>query len=98
MKSIIQMLYDGEIIPTEYLSSLDKKHLKEWEETVQLEDAFIEKLDPEMRDEFHDILSKHFRLDSSDGEASFVLGFKMGARVMIEVFSDKTFTKCEDKS
>lgn len=89
MKSILQQLYDGEIA----LSDQFKPHLKEyrekWEQMGKDITAFTEKLTKEQEVEFNDLMNKHLSTMPVEMAQVFSDGFKLGVRIMCEVFSDE---------
>lgn len=89
MDKILQALYSGEIYPVEQYRpmieeyiALRKNHYKSYED-------FIKKLGIPLDKEFIQIMDE--QLDAVPLELSemFIDGFRLGARMMIEVFEDK---------
>lgn len=91
MDKILQALYNGEIFPAEQYRPLieeykilRKKHYKHYKD-------FIQKIGSPLDQEFKRIMDE--QLDTLPLELSgmFIDGFRLGARMMIEVFED-TYT------
>lgn len=85
MKTILTDLFYGNIRPQENLSSkpdYTRKHHAYTEKTKN----FIEKLSPDMKEEFDKIISQKNELDLDDLEEMFCNGFCLGVQIMVEVY------------
>lgn len=90
MNTILQQLYDGEIYPCEQYrpvleeyKAMRKKHMKNYEE-------FIKKLAPPLDEEFARIMDEQIDAVPLDLFQMFTDGFRLGARMMIEIFEEKS--------
>lgn len=93
MDKILQDLYNGEIYPAEqYLPLLDEYKILRKKQYTHYED-FIKKIGSPLDKEFEQIMDE--QLDTLPLELSemFIDGFRLGARMMIEVFEDKYKTE-----
>ena len=86
MEKILRALYDGEIAPIEsyrpYLEehiSLGKAHARHYHD-------FIAKLGSPLDSEFIRIMDEHLETLYFDHAEAFIDGFRLGARIMLEVF------------
>lgn len=68
------------------LSNDERK--KKYEIHSNLQEEFVASLSPELQKMYYDMLEKHMILISQDLELTFKLGFKYGARTMIDVLND----------
>ena len=88
MQRIIEKLYYGEINVGEYFNPLKKEPFaKAIAEGRAAEDTFYTKLPDDMKHDFELILQN--RIDSASMEYvnMFSEGFRLGARVMLDIFS-----------
>lgn len=86
METVLEELYNGRIIPFEQQRS--KRFQEARRQLREKEDAFRSKLEDDLVDELHDLLAEYTRLLSIDMEEDFVNGFKLGSRIMFQVFQD----------
>lgn len=89
MSTILQQLYNGEIIPVEQYSTvleecrvMRRKHMENY-------DGFIQKLNSPLDEEFIKIMDEQLDILPFDFFQMFSDGFKLGARMMIEIFKDE---------
>lgn len=85
MQSIIAHIYGGELCPGERSKINVAKFYEEKKIAVEAHNEFEEKLSEAMKKEFDEYLSKEFCLTAYHTEQAFVDGFRMGARLMLEV-------------
>ena len=88
MKSVLQQLYDGEIAPAE----LYAKRLNEYQQLIHENGEYIEafqeklsKINPDLGDQFMDILEKHWLEAPWEYTQLFIDSFCLGARLMLEI-------------
>lgn len=92
MKSILMELYDGRVYPAEQFFPRDKKHKKLLDKYCRHADEFTEKLGrltPPLDEEFTAVMNEYMDLTSDDLAEMFADGFRLGARIMIEVFQSE---------
>lgn len=94
MKSILQALYDGKLYPAEQYAPKSKEY-----QTISHEysrhchdfsDALAE-LDPPMANQFEKILEEQNETMSYELSEMFIDGFRLGARIMIDVFHGELY-------
>lgn len=85
MSTLLQQLYNGEIFPAEQYrpvleeyKAMRKKHMENY-------DNFVEKLDSSLKMEFISIMDEQLDTLPLDFYQMFSDGFKLGAKLMIEV-------------
>ena len=86
METVLEELYNGKIIPFEQQRS--RRFQEARRQLREKEDAFRGKLEEGLIDELHDLLAEYTRLLSIDMEEDFVNGFKLGTRMMCQVFQE----------
>ncbi|XBX07575.1 hypothetical protein QMP26_05260 [Enterocloster clostridioformis] len=87
MKSILQQLYDGEIAPGEQFKPHLEEYREKWNKISKAELVFTEKLTKQQEQEFDALMDEHTLLMPLEMSQVFMDGFKLGARMMCEVFS-----------
>lgn len=85
MKTILTDLFYGSVRPQENLSP-ESDHTRKYHVYEEKTKNFIEKLSPDMREEFDKIISQKNELDLNDLEAMFCNGFCLGVQIMAEVY------------
>lgn len=93
MNSIIEDLYNGDLCPCEQFKPILRRYREKREESFQGYEAFCEKLDKENVKEFEEIMEKHLELVSLEMEQVFSDGFKLGVKMMCEVFMQSDVDK-----
>lgn len=85
---LIEQLYYGELIPFEH----PPLHPDKWQELIHQvtadEDALLAGMTDEQRQKYqayYDSASRHHAEETLD---SFTLGFRIGARLMLEIFTE----------
>ena len=94
---ILEELWYGRINPSQQTQPDDKSASKLTEQIVEKED----KLDPLLSDEAKEILEqireKQLDLSTSNERKAFVSGFRLGARMMLEVMGWTKIPKIAEK-
>lgn len=92
MEQVLQALYNGDISPldqyrprTEEYNELRRKY---WRQNDQFMQA-LSQLDEGLAQEFDQLLDKQFEVVPLEMSEMFIDGFRLGARLMLEVFDDK---------
>jgi hypothetical protein len=87
METVLEQLYYGKLNPFEKEQTerirVARAQLREKEAALQ------EKLDDALLEELHDLFAEYTRLLSLDMEDDFINGFKLGVRMMSEVFQEE---------
>lgn len=89
MKRILEMLYYDEIYRNEDVLPRSKELRQVDERIGKLEEDFISKLDETEFELYDELLSIRNERDSYCDLETFIEGFKIGARIMMEVLSDE---------
>lgn len=96
MKSILQQLYDGEIAPGDQFKPYLKEYRENWEQIGTTVIEFTKKLTKEQETEFNDLMNKHLSFMPVEMAQVFSDGFKLGVRIMCEVFSTEDMERLND--
>lgn len=81
MKSILEQMFMGEINVTESLAKEERK-------PIPGSNSFIKALTPEQQQKYEEIFDDLMIQWTLDNQECFVLGFKMAARMLLEVLAD----------
>lgn len=91
MKSILLRLYDGEIFPaeqfnlkTEEYRSMSQTHYQHYEDFIEQ----LKSLEPPLHEKFIHIMDEQIEEVPLKLSETFLEGFRLGARIMIEVYQD----------
>lgn len=92
MKSILSALYGGEIFPaeqyypkTEEYRRLYQNHYRHYEDFISI----LSKLDPPLDKQFIQIMDEQLDIMPNEFSEMFIDGFRLGARIMIEIFQNE---------
>ena len=92
MDKILQQLYNGEISPVEQYRPLMKEYQelrkKQYTHYVDFEKE-LERLQPPLHERFIKIMDEQLTTVPLELSQMFIDGFRLGAKMMIEVFEDK---------
>lgn len=94
MKSLLLQLYDGEIYPAEQYAPKAEEYRKLWREHYKHHEEFISQLkktEPPLDERFIEIMDEQLKTVPLEISEMFIDGFRLGARMMIEVYQ-KDFT------
>lgn len=86
MDKILQALYDREIFPEEHYRLMTKEYITLWKKHYQNYEDFVKKLGSPLDKEFIRIMDEQIDTISLELSEMFIDGFRLGARMMIEVF------------
>ena len=93
MKNILMQLYDGEIFPaqqyrpkTEQYISMCREHCRHYDDFIQQ----LKELEPPLHKQFIKIMDEHLDEAPLEIYSMFIDGFKLGARMIIEIYQDNT--------
>ncbi len=92
MKSVLMELYDGRVYPAEQFFPRSKEHKALLDRYCWHADEFTEKLSrlsPPLDEEFTAVMNEYMDVTSDDLAEMFADGFRLGARLMIEVFQSE---------
>lgn len=98
MKSILLRLYEGEIYPAEQFNLKTEEYRSMCQKHYQHYDDFIEQLkslDPPLHEKFIHIMDEQLDEVPFELSGTFLEGFRLGARMMIEVYQSN-YTDLEE--
>lgn len=95
MDKILRQLYEGEIYPAEQYKPMLKEYTVLRQKQLEHYEEFIKKLDSPLDKEFKQIMDEQLDTLPLDFYQMFNDGFRLGAKMMIEVFEDKYKTDTE---
>lgn len=90
MQTILEQLYNGEIYPAEQYFPKSEEYQKIHKEHYEHYESFIEslsKLNPPLDKEFIKIMDEQLAVVPYEFSEMFIDGFRLGARILAEVFS-----------
>ncbi|NBJ14071.1 MAG: hypothetical protein FNP40_00540 [Dehalobacter sp. 4CP] len=90
MKTILEELFDGNIYPAELIISKNPEYYPLNEKISCTLETWKHKLSQDNFEELENLLDLRLQSGSMHAEASFIYGFKLGAMIMIEVFTGKS--------
>lgn len=93
MESVIEDLYNGDLCPSSQFHYTLDDIRKKWEELDQVETDFMDNLSEPMQEQFDNILDRRLEMANLDLTQAYVEGFKLGAKLLIEVLTSDSFTQ-----
>ena len=91
-------LYYGKIAPAEQYQPIMEELIALQKEHYRHYDEFIKKLGSPLNEEFESIMDEQLEILPFDFSQTFIDGFRLGARMMIEILWDyKQEPDCEEK-
>ena len=90
MSSILEQLYNGEILPVEQYTPKEQEYRKIHQAHYSHYEDFIEilgKLNPPLDKQFIQIMDEQLDEIPYEFSQTFIDGFRLGARIMAEVFA-----------
>lgn len=85
MQSILEQLFNGDIYPSEQIKIKLAGYQEARKVAIQAHDAFEEKLSQQMKQELDEWFSKEADVSGYYSTQTFMDGFKLGARLMLEI-------------
>ena len=101
MESILSALYEGKIFPAEQYSPKGEEYRKIYQEHYQHYDDFIETLSkatPPLDKRFIEIMDEQLDVIPYEFSEMFIDGFRLGARIMIDIFQGNLCIKGNESS
>ncbi len=86
MNSILEQLYNGEIYPYSKFQTTIEQFKADRSRAFERYSAFEEKLPEDLLPEFEQLIDAYFDLLPFELEQNFIDGFRIGTRLMAEVF------------
>ena len=88
MKILEQLWYDG-LYPSEAKPSSDSRYLEQLAVVVEMEDKLLSLLPEEAKEAYEKCADSKEELSVTDRAKIFTAGFRMGARIMLEVMEQE---------
>ncbi|MEG0489894.1 MAG: hypothetical protein RR449_04370 [Christensenella sp.] len=85
MQNTIEMLYNGKFYPAERMIPKNKVYRGKFRDNGELKEVFASNLSDSMKVDFEVIIQNHLDMTSLETEQTFVDGFQLGARLMLEI-------------
>ncbi len=92
MKSTLEQLYYGEIFPAEQHALIGEEYRKIYQRNYSHYEDFIEllsKLNPPLDKRFIEIMDEQLDVFPYEFSEMFIDGFRLGAKIMAEVFRNE---------
>ncbi len=86
MKSVLEQLYNGEIKPIEQYRPMLEEYRSEF---MKREERFAKKLNASQQEELEILMDDYLTMFPVEMLQEFTNGFKLGAHLMCEVFSER---------
>jgi len=87
MQDIIEKIYRGELYPAEQIEPMLQDFRVKWEESKDNVDDFHNRLTEELKPLFEAVMVGKLEIATLEQTQAFVDGFKLGARLLVEVFA-----------
>lgn len=88
MDSILEQLYHGELYPYAYFKPTVEKFIVMQGQALKSYTGFMAKLPEELKDEFTRLVDDRMGVLPYELEQNFIDGFRMGVRIMAEVYAE----------
>lgn len=88
METTLKQLYEGRLSPMDQYLPQDEDYIRMQNASIDHCDALAQKLkalEPALSDSFNRIVDEIYDLSTQDCSRMFIEGFRLGARMMIEV-------------
>ncbi|WP_027398820.1 DUF6809 family protein [Anaerovorax odorimutans] len=89
MGKILKALYDGKLYPAEQYQPMTEDYIVLLKNHYENYENFIEKLGSPLDKEFIKIMNEQLDIVPFELSETFIDGFRLGAKMMIEVFEGK---------
>ena len=101
MKSILSDLYNGNIFPAEQYATRSEEYRQIYQKNYQHYEDFIEtlsKTNPPLEKRFIEIMDEQLDVIPYEFSEMFIDGFRLGARIMMDIFQGDLCTKENESS
>ena len=88
MTILAQLWYDG-LYPSEAKASSDPQYLKQLNTVLENEDKLLKMLPDEVKEAYEKCTDSKEELAVTDRARIFTAGFRMGAKIMLEVMQEE---------
>ena len=92
MKILEQLWYNG-LRPSESLSSTDSRYRKQLDLVVENEDKLLSMLPDEIKEVYENFSESRADLSVTERARIFITGFRLGAKIMLEVMEQEESAK-----
>lgn len=86
MKSILEKLYNGNLYPYSKFQTSIKQFKIKREKVFKSYSIFLDRLPENLKDDFENLIDEQFDLLPFELEQNFIDGFRIGARLMAEIY------------
>ena len=87
MEKLLEKLYYGELYPYSKFQTTIEKFKINRDEAFQSYSAFLKRLPKDLKNDFNELIDSHLDLLRFELEQNFIDGFRIGARIMAEVYA-----------
>lgn len=87
MEKILEQLYNGELYPYSNFQTTIEQFKINRDKAFKSYSVFIDKLPEELKSEFNELIDSHLDLLPLELEQNFIEGFRIGARIIAEVYA-----------
>lgn len=95
MRSILYDLYYGEISPAEQYHSTKEEYLRRSQESIARYKSFTKSLQPYQLKMFNQIIDDQYDLLPMEHADFFVQGFRLGAKMIMEIYNEEKLSTKE---
>lgn len=88
MQEIIEKIYRGELYPAEQIEPMLQNFKAKWAKSSSDVEVFSSQLPDELKPLFESVLAGKLEISVLEGKQAFVDGFKLGAKLLVEVFAE----------
>lgn len=85
-EKILSELYHGNLNPVAKSVVQDSEYQKAMQKISDLEEKLMKQLDDEQQKLLQEFISEQMKLNTISGEERFTDGFRMGAKMILEIF------------
>jgi len=86
MDNLIKKMHDGELFPMHTIASQDKEYKDALNKVCELEQKILDTY-PDIAELLNEFQSAQFELEKMNATQEFADGFKVGAKLMMEIFN-----------
>lgn len=86
MERILKHLYHGTMYPYSKFKTTIDQYRSNREQAFQSYSLFLDKLPDNLKEDFNELIDSHLDLLPLELEQTFIDGFRIGVRIMTEVF------------
>jgi hypothetical protein len=88
MDELLKKLYQGELRPSEKRNAHSPALAQAMLEVCRMEDGLMEDLEGEYKEKLQALIDAYGEMEAMEAEESFVDGFRLGARLTMEVLEE----------